>query len=197
MNHLNLFGALVRQSLVGLKILLVMTVVLGVAYPAGVWGVSHLAFHERASGQIVTVDGKDVGSRIIGQHFAVRDDALFHGRPSAADYDGLASAASNLGPSNPALLKEIAQRQAAIAAVEGVPVSAIPADAVTASGSGLDPYISPEYAALQVPRVAGARGMKPAAVKALVAAHTAGRQLGFLGEPKVNVLELNLALADR
>ena len=197
MNRLNLSGGLVRQSLVGLKVLIVMTVLLGVAYPAAVWGVSQVAFHDRANGQIVTVDGKDVGSRIIGQDFAVRDDARFHGRPSAADYDGLASAPSNLGPSNPALLKAIAQRQAAIAKIEGVDVASIPADAVTASGSGLDPYISPEYAALQVPRVAKATGLDVAAVQALVADHTRGRQLGFLGEPKVNVLELNLAIADR
>ena len=197
MNRLNLSGGLVRQSLVGLKVLIVMTVLLGVAYPAAVWGVSQVAFHDRANGQIVTVDGKDVGSRLIGQDFAVRDDARFHGRPSAADYDGLASAPSNLGPSNPALLKAIAQRQATIAKVEGVDVASIPADAVTASGSGLDPYISPEYAALQVPRVAKATGLGVAAVQALVADHTHGRQLGFLGEPKVNVLELNLAIADR
>jgi K+-transporting ATPase ATPase C chain len=197
MNRINLSGGLVRQSLVGLKVLIVMTVVLGVAYPAAVWGVSQVAFHERANGQVVTVDGKDVGSRLIGQDFAVRDDDQFHSRPSAAGYDGLASAASNLGPSNPELLAAIAKRQKEIAQVEGVDVASIPADAVTASGSGLDPYISPEYAALQAPRVATARGMDVAAVRALVADHTEGRQLGFLGEPKVNVLELNLALSDR
>jgi K+-transporting ATPase ATPase C chain len=197
MNRINLSGGLVRQSLVGLKVLIVMTVVLGVAYPAAVWGVSQIAFHDRANGQIVTVDGKDVGSRLIGQDFAVRDDDLFHSRPSAAGYDGLASAASNLGPSNPELLASIAKRQKEIAQVEGVDVASIPADAVTASGSGLDPYISPEYAALQAPRVATARGMDVAAVRALVADHTDGRQLGFLGEPKVNVLALNLALSDR
>jgi K+-transporting ATPase ATPase C chain len=197
MNRVKLSGGLARQSLVGLKMLVVMTVLLGVAYPAAVWGVSQVAFHDRANGQIVTVDGTDVGSRLIGQDFAVRDDAVFHSRPSAAGYDGLASAASNLGPSNPELLASIAKRQKLVAAVEGVEVARIPADAVTASGSGLDPYISPEYAALQVPRVAKARGMDVAAVRALVADHTHGRQLGFLGEPKVNVLELNLALPDR
>ena len=197
MNRVNLSGGLVRQSLVGLKVLIVMTVVLGAAYPAAVWGVSQVAFHDRANGQIVTVDGQDVGSRLIGQDFAVRDDALFHSRPSAADYDGLASAASNLGPSNPELLASIAERQKAIAQVEGVDVASIPADAVTASGSGLDPYISPEYAALQVPRVARATGLDVDAVRALVADHTDGRQLAFLGEPKVNVLELNLALPGR
>lgn len=197
MNRVKLSGGLVRQSLVGLKALVVMTVVLGIAYPAAVWGVSQVAFHDRANGQIVTVDGTDVGSRLIGQDFAVRDDTLFHGRPSAADYDGLASAPSNLGPANPELLAAIAERQKQIATIEGVDVASIPADAVTASGSGLDPYISPEYAALQVPRVARATGLDVAAVRALVADHTDGRQLGFLGEPKVNVLELNLALPDR
>lgn len=187
----------IRQSLVGLKALVVMTVLLGVAYPAVVWGVGQVTFHGRADGQIVSAGGKDVGSKIIGQNFTVKGDQWFHGRPSAADYDGLASGASNLGPSNPALLKAITARQKAIATVEGVPASAIPADAVTASASGLDPYISPAYAALQVKRVAEERGLSPSVVRSLVADHTSARQLGFLGEPKVNVLELNLALARR
>lgn len=184
----------IRQSIVGLKVLLVMTVLLGVAYPAAVWGVSRVTFRDNAAGQIVSVDGEDVGSKIIGQDFAVKDDDLFHSRPSAADYDGLASGPTNLGPSNPDLLKAIRNRQRQIAAVEGVDVSAIPADAVTASGSGLDPYISPDYAALQVDRVARARRLRPADVRRLVDDNTYGRQLGFLGEPKVNVLALNLAL---
>ena len=194
MNRLHLSGGFLRQSLVGLKLLVVMTVVLGVAYPAAVWGISQTAFHDKANGQILSVDGKDVGSKLIGQNFAAKDDDLFHGRPSAGDYDGLASAPSNLGPSNPGLLAAIEKRQAAIAAIEGVDVAEIPADAVTASASGLDPYISPEYARLQVPRVAKARGLTAAAVEKLVDDQVRGRQLGFLGEPKVNVLELNLAL---
>lgn len=184
----------IRQSIVGLKVLLVMTVLLGVAYPAAVWGVSQVTFRDNAAGQIVSVDGQDVGSKIIGQDFAVKDDDVFHSRPSAADYDGLASGPTNLGPSNPDLLKAIGDRRRQIAAVEGVDVSAIPADAVTASGSGLDPYISPEYAALQVDRVARARGLSSADVRRLVDDNTYGRQLGFLGEAKVNVLTLNLAL---
>lgn len=183
-----------RQSLVGLKALLIMTVVLGIAYPVAVWGVSQVTFHDQANGQIVSVAGQDVGSKLIGQNFAVKDDGWFHGRPSAAEYDGLASAASNLGPSNPELLKAIKERQQAIAKIEGIDVSAIPADAVTTSGSGLDPYISPAYAALQVDRVAAAWGLSAAVVRALVAGNTHGRQLGFLGEPGVNVLQLNLAL---
>ncbi|VXC22091.1 potassium-transporting ATPase subunit KdpC [Aeromicrobium sp. 9AM] len=184
----------IRQTFVGLKILLVMTVVLGIAYPAAVWGVGQVAFHDKANGQIVSQDGKDVGSAIIGQNFKVKDPEWFHGRPSAAEYDGLASAPSNLGPSNPDLLKAIKERQQEIARTEGVDVSEIPADAVTASASGLDPYISPEYAALQVDRVARERNLSASAVRALVRDNTSGRQLGFLGEPKVNVLRLNLTL---
>ena len=184
----------IRQSAVALKLLVVMTVLLGIAYPAAVWGVGQVAFHDKANGQIISQDGKDVGSAIIGQNFKVADDRWFHGRPSAADYDGLASGPSNLGPSNPALVKTIKQRQQEIAKIEDVDVAKIPADAVTASASGLDPYISPAYAALQVDRVARERGLSASTVRALVRAHTSDRQLGFLGEPKVNVLELNLAI---
>lgn len=182
-----------RQSLVGLKALVVMTVLLGIAYPALIWGVGQVTFDGNAGGQIVS-SGGDRGSRIIGQGFPVKDDQWFHGRPSAADYDGLASAPSNLGPSNPDLIAAITHRQEDIVAVEGVTVSAIPPDAVTASASGLDPYISPEYAALQVGRVARARDLSESAVRQAVAASTDGRQLGFLGEPRVNVLGLNLTL---
>ncbi len=185
-----------RQCLVGLKVLVVMTVVLGVAYPAAVWGVGQIAFNDEANGQVIRHDGNDVGSSIIGQNFKVDDPRWFHGRPSAADYDGLASGPSNLGPTNPDLLTAIKRRQEAIATSEGVPVSAVPADAVTASGSGVDPYISPAYADLQVGRIARVRGVTTTAVRKLVGEHTYGRQLGFLGEPKVNVLELNLALED-
>jgi K+-transporting ATPase ATPase C chain len=184
-----------RQSLVGLKALLVMTLLVGVVYPTAVWGVGQVVFHDRSNGQIVSGDGQDRGSRLIGQDFAVKDAQWFHGRPSAAGYDGLASAASNLGPSNPDLLKTIRDQQAEIAEAEGVDVSSIPPDAVTASASGLDPYISPAYAGLQVDRIARQWGLSVSAVRSLVDAHTYGRQFGFLGEPKVNVLELNLALA--
>jgi K+-transporting ATPase ATPase C chain len=194
LNH-HVLADFFRQSLVGLKVLLVMTVALGVLYPAAVWGVGQAAFHDRANGQVVTVDGVDRGSRLIGQAFDVEAPQWFHGRPSAAGYDGLASAASNLGPSNPDLLAAIKERQAAIAAADGVPASQIPPDAVTASGSGLDPYVSPAYAALQVERVARERGLPVPVVRDLVSDATNGRQLGFLGQPTVNVLELNLALA--
>ncbi|WP_332643913.1 potassium-transporting ATPase subunit KdpC [Aeromicrobium sp.] len=184
----------IRQCFVGLKVLVVMTVVLGVAYPAAVWGVGQVAFNDKASGQIVSHQGEDVGSAIIGQDFKVEDAQWFHGRPSASEYDGLASGGSNLGGSNPDLLRAITERQQAVADAEGVSVGEVPADAVTASGSGLDPYISPEYAALQIERVAKARNLSVEAVRKLVDEHTYGRQLGFLGEAKVNVLELNLAL---
>lgn len=186
-----------RQSLVGLKVLLVMTVVLGVLYPAAVWGVGQVALHDRSNGQIVSANGQDAGSRLIGQDFAAAGPQWFHGRPSAPEYDALASAPSNLGPSNPDLLAAIKERQSDIAALEGVPVSQIPADAVMASGSGLDPYISPEYAAIQVERISRERDLSPAEVERLVEDATYGRQFGFLGEPKVNVLELNLELAGK
>lgn len=182
----------IRQSLVGLKILLIMTVILGVGYPAAVWGVGQAVFHDNANGQILSHDGKDRGSAIIGQKFT--GDEWFHGRPSTSDYDGLASGASNLGPSNPDLLKAIKQRQQEIAKRENLQVSQIPPDAVTASASGLDPYISPAYAAVQVNRVAAERHLSPSVVLRLVREHTLSRQLGFLGQPRVNVLELNLAL---
>ncbi|MET0928344.1 MAG: potassium-transporting ATPase subunit KdpC [Aeromicrobium sp.] len=193
----NAFADFLRQSLVGVKVLLVMTVVLGVLYPAAVWGVGQVAFHDRSNGQVVAAGGEDRGSRLIGQDFPVDAPEWFHGRPSAVDYDGLGSAASNLGPSNPDLLAAIEERQAAVAEADGVSVSEIPADAVTASASGLDPYISPDYAAIQVERVARERELPVQVVRELVADASSGRQLGFLGQPKVNVLELNLALARR
>lgn len=182
-----------RQSWTGLRALLVLTALLGIAYPVVVWGIGRVAFADQAAGSPVTVQGRLVGSSLIGQQ--VEGDRWFHGRPSANDNNGLASGASNLGPSNPKLITEIAERRAAVAKAEGVPADQVPADAVTASGSGLDPDISPEYAALQVPRVARARGLSEQQVRALVAAHTQGRTLGFLGEPRVDVLQLNLALS--
>lgn len=185
---------LARQSLVGFKLLLIMIVILGIGYPLAVWGVGQVTMQDKASGQLISIAGQDVGSRLIGQNFAVVDDDLFHGRPSAADYDALASGPSNLGPSNPELLALIEKRQQSIATVEGVAPSAIPADAVTASASGLDPYVSPEYAALQAARIAKARGLEIDKVQTLIADSTTGRQFGFLGQPKVNVLELNLSL---
>ena len=182
-----------RQSVAGLRLLLVLTVVLGLAYPMAVYGVGRLV-PDRADGSMLTVDGSVVGSRLIGQAFD--GDEWFLPRPSVAGdgYDPLASGASNLGPENPDLLATVTERKQEVADREGVDPSAVPADAVTASGSGLDPDISPEYARLQVDRVARARGLDPDAVRQLVDDHVQGRDLGFLGAPHVNVLELNAAL---
>ena len=184
----------IRQSLAGLRLLLVLTVVLGLAYPMAVYGVGRLV-PDRADGSMLTVDGSVVGSRLIGQAFD--GDEWFLPRPSVAGdgYDPLASGASNLGPENPDLLATVTERKQAVADREGVDPSEVPADAVTASGSGLDPDISPEYALLQVDRVARVRGLEPTVVRQLVDDHVQGRDLGFLGEPRVNVLELNAALA--
>ncbi|MFZ7088786.1 potassium-transporting ATPase subunit KdpC [Curtobacterium sp. RRHDQ10] len=188
-----------RTTWVAIRLAVLSTVVLGVAYPLAVTGVGQLAFPHQASGSMVSSGGSVVGSSLIGQSFTGRSAARwFQSRPSAAGehgYDAAASSGSNLGPSNPELRKAIEERRAAVAAADGVPASSVPVDAVTASGSGLDPDISPAYALLQVDRVAAARGLSDAAVRSLVDEHTQGRQLGFLGEPRVNVLELNLALA--
>lgn len=187
----HLLADLGRQSLAGLRLLLVMTVLLGVGYPAAVWGVGQ-AFGDRAAGQPVRLDGEVVGSRLIGQQF--EGDEWFHSRPSTNDYDTLASSPSNLGPTNPDLLAAIDERRAEVAAREGVDGSAVPPDALTASASGLDPHVSVAYALLQAPRVAEANGLPVDEVERLVEEHTVGRALGFLGEPGVTVLELNLAV---
>jgi potassium-transporting ATPase KdpC subunit len=196
-----------RQHLVALRGLLVFTVICGIAYPVVMWGVAQVAFHNQANGSLVSYHGRTVGSSLLCQEFTdAKGNPLpqyFQPRPSNAvnaedktDYgcDPGFSAASNLGPNNPDLIKAIKQRQQQIAAFDHVKISQIPADAVTASGSGLDPNISPANAAIQVNRVAAARHVSPAAIRALVAQHTQGRTLGFLGEPRVNVLTLNIAL---
>lgn len=188
---MNTLSDLARQSFAALRLLLVFTVLLGIAYPVAVWAVG-LGMGDRAHGQPVRVDGVVVGSRLLGQDF--EGDRWFHGRPSANDYDALASAPSNLGPLSSDLLADIAARKAIIAAVEQVPAAAVPADALTASGSGLDPHISPAYAAIQATRVAEANGLTVAEVKVLIERSTDRRTFGFLGEPGVNVLELNVAV---
>jgi potassium-transporting ATPase KdpC subunit len=194
-------SATARQHWAALRVLLVLTVVLGLLYPLLVTGVSQLFFRDRANGSLVSSGGQVVGSSLLGQLFTDgKGDPLpqwFQPRPSAAGtgYDPLASSASNLGPENPDLVKLIGERKTAVAALDGVAPSSVPPDAVTASGSGLDPDISPAYAYQQVDRVATARGLDPAQVHALVASQVSGRGLGFLGEPTVNVLELNMALA--
>ena len=187
---------LARLSLAGLRLLLVFTVVLGLAYPLAMVGLARLV-PGRADGSLISsagADGQVIGSRLIGQPFT--GDGWFLPRPSVAGdgYDPMASGASNLGPNNADLAATIHERIAQVAAREGVDVAAVPPDAVTASASGLDPDISPQYARLQVARVARARDLPVADVAALVEQHVRGRQLGFIGEPRVNVLELNLAL---
>jgi len=199
-----------RQHIVALRGLLVFTVICGIAYPVVMWGVAQVAFHNQANGSLVSYHGRTVGSSLLCQEFTdAKGNPLpqyFQPRPSNAvnaedktDYgcDPAFSAASNLGPNNPDLVKAIKQRQQQIAAFDHVTISQIPADAVTASGSGLDPNISPQNAAIQVSRVAAARHVSPAAIQALVAEHTQGRALGFLGEPRVNVLALNIALDEK
>jgi K+-transporting ATPase ATPase C chain len=190
-----------RQYWVALRALLIFTVVLGVVYPLVVTGIGQLVTPAQANGSTVSYQGKVVGSSLIGQSFTDKKGnplpQWFQSRPSAAGdgYDGGASSGSNLGPNNPDLVKAIEGRKSVIEKVDGVAASQIPADALTASGSGLDPHISPAYAQLQVDAVAKARGISPDAVKKLVESHTQARDLGYLGEPTVNVLQLNIALA--
>ena len=184
-----------RQLLPALRLLAVLTVVLGVLYPLAITGVGQALFSHQADGSIVTVDGEAVGSSLVGQVFT--GDEYFESRPSAAGdgYDATASAASNLGPNNPDLLATVEERAGAYRERNGLTADAeVPVDAVTASGSGLDPHISVANARLQAERVAEARGLPVDDVLALVDEHTDGRTLGFLGEEGVNVLELNLAL---
>lgn len=190
-----------RQTWTAIRALLVLTVVLGLAYPLAITAVGQVALPAQANGSLIRVGDKVVGSSLIGQSFADADgNALpqwFQSRPSAAGagYDGGASSGSNDGPENADLVTAIGERQAAIVDSDGVVVGDIPADAVTASASGLDPHITPAYALLQVARVAEARGLDEATVRDLVERHILGRDLGYLGEPTVNVLQLNLALA--
>lgn len=180
--------------------LLAFTVITGFAYPLLVTGIAQAAFPHQANGSILEKDGKAVGSSLVGQPFD--DPKYFWGRLSATSdsngkplaYNGAASTGSNLGPTNPALVDEVKARIDALRAVDPGNTQPIPVDLVTSSGSGLDPDISPAAAAYQVHRVAQARGLDEARVRQLVAEHTQDRQLGFLGEPRVNVLELNLSL---
>jgi K+-transporting ATPase ATPase C chain len=191
-----------RQYWVAIRAMIVLTVAVGIIYPLLITAVGQLAFNANANGSMVKVNGATVGSSLIGQSFTdTKGNALadwFQSRPSAAGtgYDAGASSGSNYGPENPTLIKAIADRKKAIESLDGVSASQIPADALTASGSGLDPQISPAFALLQVHAVSVARGLPESKVKALVESKIQGRDLGYLGEPTVNVLQLNIALAE-
>lgn len=190
-----------RVLWVATRAMIAFTLILGVGYTLVVTGIGQLALPARADGSLVRdADGTVVGSALLGQSFADADgDPLpeyFQPRPSAAGdgYDAAASSGSNLGPENEDLVAAIAERRDQVAELDGVDPHDVPVDALTASSSGLDPHISPAYAEIQVARVAGARGLTSEQVEDVVARHTRGRDLGYLGEPTVNVLELNVAL---
>ena len=190
-----------RTLWVATRALLMFTVVLGIGYTLLITGIGQLAFPAQANGApLTTKDGDDVGSSLIGQSFTDEDGnplpEYFQSRPSAAGdgYDGTSSSGTNQGPENEDLIAVIAERKTQIAEFNGVTEDEVPADAVTASSSGLDPHISPEYAAIQINRVAEARGIPAEQVRELVEAHTQGPDAGYLGESRVNVLELNIAL---
>lgn len=198
-------NTLTRQTLAGLRLIVVLTVILGTVYPLAVWGVAHLpGLSSHAEGSIITRNGAPVGSSLIGVDPVSADsaaDPYFHTRPSASAKDILGpgdpstSGGSNLAGSSDKLLTAVDQRRARIAAREGVAPDAVAPDAVTASGSGVDPDISPAYAELQAARVARVAGLPVEQVRRLIADHTHGRFAGVLGEPGVNVTELNLAVA--
>jgi K+-transporting ATPase ATPase C chain len=178
------------------RLMVLATVLLGLAYPLAMTGLAQVVFPARADGSLIHRAGTTVGSSLIGQSFAGHDE-YFWSRPSAAGekgYDPLSSGASNLGMDDPTLVAAVRERRAAIAKADGTSRADVPPDAVLSSGSGLDPQISPAYAEQQVDRVARTRGLTRTQVRGLVAEHTEGRTFGFLGEPRVNVVELNLAL---
>jgi K+-transporting ATPase ATPase C chain len=235
------FTTRIRVLGASLRAFLVLTVLLGVLYPLSMTGVAQAFFKDNADGSAVSVDGKEVGSSLIGQAFdlvdakgtprvfdadgrevlatadgagytyldngaaltaeqaegvgPLPDPKWFQPRPSAANYDGQGSGASNYGPENPDFVKIVTDRKAQVAKFNGVGEDRVPVDAVTASGSGLDPHISKDYALIQVDRVAKERGLDVARVRSLVNAHVDGRNIGFLGQERVDVLELNIALA--
>jgi potassium-transporting ATPase KdpC subunit len=197
----------VRQLFAALRGWIILTVICGLLYPLVVFGLGQALFHHQANGSLVSYHGKVIGSSLICQEFLGPKGTplpqYFQPRAAASatsatnqtgGCDPLATGASNLGPNNPDLVAAIKARRQQIARFDHVPASAIPPDAVTASASGLDPYISPQYAAIQVNRVAAARHISPATVRALITKYTFGRVIGVLGEPGVNVLLVNIAL---
>ncbi|MFI9388889.1 K(+)-transporting ATPase subunit C [Kutzneria sp. NPDC052558] len=206
-------SGLLKQTAAGLRMVILLTLLLGIVYPLAVWGVGQIpGLSAQANGSIVQVDGQPVGSSLIGLNPVAKDpdnDPYFHTRPSAtasdfsatdntklglADNDAATSAPSNLSADNPVLVAQIKARKEEIAKREGVSVDQVPTDAVTASASGLDPSISPAYAKLQIARVAKVNGLSADQVTKIVDDNTSGRAAGFLGEPGVNVLALNLAV---
>jgi K+-transporting ATPase ATPase C chain len=199
---------------VAIRAMVVFTIGLGIIYPLAMTGAAQALFHGNANGSVIQVGGKDVGSSLIGQAYTQpvmkngkpevgsdgkpvmeADPMWFQTRPSAVNYDAMGSGGSQFGPNNPDQLALVAERRAAVAKLEGVNPAQVPPDALTASGSGLDPDISQAYAALQVNRVARERGLAVSEVQQLVEQNTKGRVLGFLGEPTVNVVTLNADLA--
>jgi potassium-transporting ATPase KdpC subunit len=204
---MNRLPSLLRQHIAALRMLLAFTVLTGIVYPVVMWGVTQAAFKNQADGSLVTYNGKVVGSSLLCQEFVDAKGnplpAYFQPRPSNADSSSVKndygcdpeySGAANLGPNNSTLLTTVKQLQQQISKFDNVPVSQIPPDAVTSSGSGLDPDISPQYADIQVDRVAAARHLPVATVQALVDKYTQGLTIGILGEPRVDVLNLNIAL---
>jgi len=207
---MNRLPGIVRQLIAALRGLLLFTVICGIAYPVVMYGIAQVAFHKQANGSLVSYHGRVVGSSLLCQQFVDAKGSplpqYFQSRPSAAVNPAVKtdpgcnpgfSAATNLGPTNQVLVQDIRQRQQQIAKFDHVKIRSIPADAVTASGSGLDPAISAQNAAIQVDRVAAARHVSPATISAVVRQYTSGRTLGFLGEPTVDVLKLNIALDEK
>jgi K+-transporting ATPase ATPase C chain len=196
---------MLNQLRPAIALLILMTAITGIAYPLVITGVAQVVFEDKASGSLIERDGQIVGSELIGQSFVEPETGetlpgYFRGRPSAAGsgYDASASSGSNLGPTNPVLIDRVTSDVAIIRAENGLADDVeIPVDLVTSSGSGLDPDISPASATLQIARVAQQRGITEVQVREIVDEHTSGRTLGFLGEPRVNVLEVNLALDEQ
>ncbi|HEY6789902.1 MAG TPA: potassium-transporting ATPase subunit KdpC [Trebonia sp.] len=204
---MNRLPTIIRQHIAAFRAMLVFTVITGLIYPVFMWGVAQAAFKNQADGSPVSYNGKVVGSSLLCQEFVdAKGNPLpqyFQERPSDADSSSVKddygcdpgfSAASNLGPNSPTLLQDVQQRRAAIAKFDGVSPSRVPPDALTASGSGLDPDISPQYADIQVNKVASTRHLPVSVVQELVSKYTQGRNIGILGEPRVDVLNLNIAL---